>query len=125
MALGQAAPTASRSGDLQVGAGFTTASPDYGPDRIRGFAFYSDFDFPRHYGVEVDFHQLNDPVGDIYERSYEIGGRYFRRFGPRKDLKPYAKALYGRGVFNFPFNQANLAYNMRRLVWIAGRTVPA
>ena len=26
-------------------------------------------------------------------------------------LSPYIKGLYGRGVFNFPFNEANLAYN--------------
>jgi hypothetical protein len=111
-ALGQAKPAASRSGDLQVGAGFTTASPDYGTDRIRGFAFYGDFDFRPHIGLEVDFHQLNSPKTDIYERSYEVGGRYFRRYGRSGAFKPYGKVLYGRGVFNFPLNEANLAYNM-------------
>ena len=108
MGFGQAKPTAGRPGDLQIGGGFTSASPDYGSRRFRGFAFYSDFDFRAHYGVEVDFHQLNDPISDTYERTYEIGGRYVRRYG---HLKPYGKLLYGRGVFNLP-DQFNLAYNM-------------
>ena len=102
MALAQSTPAASRLGDLQVGATFTNANADYGP-RINGYGFYSDFDFLRHIGAEIDFHQLNDrtspPSEQIYERSYEVGGRYFWRFGR---FKPYGKGLYGRGVFNFP-----------------------
>lgn len=106
---GQAKYTASRAGDLQLGGGFTSADSDYTTNRLRGFAFYGDFDLNTHYGVEVDFHQANDPNSDIYERSYEVGGRYFRTYG---NIRPYVKALYGRGVFNFPYNEANLGYNM-------------
>ena len=47
--------------------------------------------------------------GDQYERTYELGGRYKRRYGK---FNPYARGMYGRGVFNFPFDQANLAYNL-------------
>ena len=119
MALAQATPAASRLGDLQVGATFTNANSDYVPNRINGYGFYSTFDFYRHIGAEVDFHQLNDHEGpsaqQIYERSYEFGGRYFRNYGR---FKPYGKALYGRGVFNFPLlpgvpsnDRANLAFN--------------
>lgn len=109
-ALGQAKTTASRLGDWQVGGGFSFGSSDYTVNKIRGFSFYSDFDLTHRYGVEVDFHQLNDPNSAVYERSYEVGGRYLlRRIGP---LKPYVKGMYGRGVFNFPLNEANLAYNM-------------
>ena len=108
----QSQAQATRLGDLQIGAGFTTASSDYVPNRIRGFAFYSDFDFREHVGIEVDFHQLNDPrPTDVYERTYEVGGRYFRRYYGGH-VKPYGKVLYGRGVFNFPQSEANLAYNM-------------
>lgn len=118
MALAQATPAASRLGDLQVGGTFTNADSDYVVNRINGFGFYSDFDFRRHIGAEVDFHQLNDRQGQstyqIYERSYEVGGRYFWNFGR---FKPYGKGLYGRGVFNYPqvfsdVQRANLAYNM-------------
>jgi hypothetical protein len=107
--FGQAKTTASRAGDLQVGGGFTTANSDYVTNQIRGFGFYSDFDLREHFGVEVDFHQLSDPNSAVYERTYEVGGRYLRHYGR---FVPYAKALYGRGVFNFPLNEANLAYNM-------------
>ena len=113
-AWSQARPTASRAGDLQIGGNYAVASSDYDQQhKIRGFGFYADFDFREHFGVEVDFHQLNDPSIPLYERSYEVGGRYVRRYGP---VKPYVRAMYGRGVFNFPTSDnlstaANLAYN--------------
>jgi opacity protein-like surface antigen len=132
-AYGQANPTADRAGDLQIGLGYTSATSEYltntaapvpNPyftDRIRGFAFYTDFDFRPHWGAELNFHQLNSPVtGDVYERTYEFGGRYVRHYGR---VAPYAKGLYGRGVFNFYQDEANLAYNM--LVGGAGIDVAA
>jgi opacity protein-like surface antigen len=45
----------------------------------------------------------------VYERTYEFGPRVYITRGR---LKPYAKFLYGRGVYNFPNNIANIAYNM-------------
>jgi len=108
-AAAQALPTATRGGDLQIGAGYSSANSDYITDRIQGFTFYSSFDFLNHFGVEVDFHQLNQSGGDLYERSYEAGGRYIRHWGK---ATPYIKALFGRGVLNYPNNYANLAYNM-------------
>jgi len=101
-AFSQADATLSRVGDLQLGGGYTaTLTSDYGPQRLSGYNFYGDFDFTQHFGIEADFHQVNDPQKDsfIYERTYEIGGRYvyhYHRFAP------YAKVLVGRGVFNFP-----------------------
>lgn len=123
-AYGQARATASRIGDLQIGGGYSMSKEDYLTNRLTGFNFYADFDFRPHWGVELNFHQLNDhtqvsdPSGSggtvstkVYERTYEVGGRYllchcYHRF------VPYAKGLYGRGVYNFPFDAANLAYNM-------------
>src|SRR5580698_8595638 len=111
IAYGQASPTASRIGDLQVGGGYTTAQPDYLTNRIRGIAFYTTFDFRPHWGAEIDFHQLNDPMPTkVYERTYEFGGRYIIHHYGR--LTPYVKGLYGRGVYNFSQSEANLAYNM-------------
>lgn len=107
---GQASPTASRRGDAQVGGGYSIASPDYGQPKIKGFNFYGDFDFTRHLGVEAEFHFVKAPGnGAIYEKTYEIGGRYFRTYGR---VIPYGKIMVGRGVFNYPGNVANLAYNM-------------
>ena len=108
---GQAVPTASRAGDLQVGVGYTSANADYSyvTDRVRGFNFYTDFDLRYHVGIEFTFHQLDDPASAVYERTYEAGGRYLRHYGR---FAPYAKGLYGRGVLNFPKSDANLAYNL-------------
>jgi opacity protein-like surface antigen len=110
-AHGQAPPTASRSADLQVGAGFTWAHSDYVPNNIGGFAFYANYDLFGHYGIEANFHRVRDPNPDplvpsnhFSETTYEIGGRYVRHYyGGR--LGPYGKVLYGRGVANFPAHQ--------------------
>src|ERR1700738_5345016 len=116
---GQASPTASRVGDLQIGAMFNLANTDYRPENFKGFGFYSTYDFKYHVGIEGEFHQINDPdaAEGIYERTYEIGPRYVLHYGR---FAPYAKVMYGRGVFNYPpvFGDpklgpiANLAYNI-------------
>ncbi len=105
----QARPTATRAGDLQVGGGFSLGKADYDTPRIRGGSIYASFDFKEHFGAEIDFHQANTASPDtLYERSYEVGGRYVRHYGI---FNPYARLMYGRGVFNYEFNEANLAYN--------------
>jgi Outer membrane protein beta-barrel domain len=111
MLRAQAVPTASRAGDFKIGGGFSTADSDYG-QRFNGGAAYFDFDFLPHIGVTGEFHFVegNDT---LYEKTYEVGGRYYRTYGR---VIPFAKVLYGRGVFNFPplpdgFT-ANLAYNL-------------
>ncbi len=112
IARAQALPTGSRTGDLKAGGGFSTANSDYG-DRYNGGAAYIDFDFRPHLGVEGEFHFVKDST-DLYEKTYEAGGRYFHPY--KKRWVPYAKVLYGRGVFNFPpladGFRANLAYNL-------------
>jgi hypothetical protein len=115
----QAVPTASAAGILQVGGMFNIANSDYAPEKIKGGGFYTTFDFRYHLGIEGEFHQINDsnPTSAIYERTYEIGPRYVYRYGR---FAPYAKLMYGRGVFNYPpvFGDpqggaaANLAYNL-------------
>jgi hypothetical protein len=107
----QSAPTASRALDLKIGGGFATANSDYA-DRYNGGAAYINFDFLPHIGVEGEFHFVKDS-SDLYEKTYEVGGRYFRTYGK---FVPYGKLMYGRGVFNFPplgdGFRANLAYNL-------------
>ncbi len=71
-----------------------------------------------HVGLMLNFNQTyaRSPKTE-YERTYEIGGRYVIHHGR---LDPYAKGMYGRGVFNFPPYpnnptgpaSANLAYNL-------------
>lgn len=117
----QASATASRAGDLKLGGGYTAAASDYG-SRFTGLYAYGDFDFLPHLGVEAEFHHIRRGNGStLYERTYEIGARYFRTYGI---LAPYAKVMVGRGVFNFPafdppapqnVPRANLAYNIYAL----------
>jgi opacity protein-like surface antigen len=124
-----AAPTATRLADLQVGGGFVWAHSDYVPNDIGGFGLYADYDIRGHYGIEADFHQVRDPNADrlvpgnhFSERTYEIGGRYVRRYD-RGRFAPYGKVLFGRGVVNFVAHQRfvpggletyvdNIGYNM-------------
>ena len=106
----QAIPTASRTADVQVGVGYSIAKPDYVQQTFPGFAAYADFDFRPHIGIEGEFHQVYSTNGDLsFERTYAIGGRYFRTCGP---LVPYVKAMVGRGDFMYPFGQTELGYNM-------------
>lgn len=101
VAWSQAHTTASRLADIQVGVDYTPyARSDYTINSIRGYGFYGTIDWTNHWGLAADYHQLNDPQPTkVYERTYEIGGRYVRHYGL---AHPYAKAMYGRGVFNFP-----------------------
>lgn len=95
------------------------AESDTNNFRLKGFTLYSSFDFTKHFGVEVDFHQMDHSQDKFYERSYEAGGRYIpKHYGP---LTPYAKGMYGRGVLNYDSGYRysdgsifynNIAYNM-------------
>jgi len=112
----QATATASRSRDLKIGGGFTTANADYSGRYQGGMAFFT-YDFNYHWGIEGNFHFVKGGgSNDLYEKTYEIGGRYFWNFRDNK-LSPYVKGMYGRGVFNFPAYvpngpHPNLAYNL-------------
>jgi len=108
----QSTPTASRPGDLQFGGGFTFGNSDYNFNNVslNGGAFYITFDKRTHWGYEADFRQVkpsSDPT--VYERTYEVGPRFYLIRGR---FAPYGKILYGRGVYNFSGNIANIAYNL-------------
>lgn len=112
----QSLPTAKRLLDIQAGGSFVAGHSDYGGS-MKGYGGYGTVDFKPHFGIVADFHQANLKSLGMYERTYEIGGRYVRHYGL---LDPYAKGEYGRGIFNFPpcFGSttgqacANLAYNL-------------
>lgn len=115
VARAQKLPTATRLLDIQAGGDFVYGHSDYGRS-LKGYGGYATVDFKPHYGVAFDFHQANG-TDQIYERTYEWGGRYVRHYAK---WNPYAKLMYGRGVFNFPpspldpmhRSAANLAYNL-------------
>jgi hypothetical protein len=106
----QATSTASRAGDLQIGAGFSIAKPDYGTQSFQGFTAYIDFSRRSHFGLEAQFHQVSSTNSDqSYQRTYEVGARYFRTYG---HIMPYLKAMIGRGDFNYPYGQTDLSYTL-------------
>jgi opacity protein-like surface antigen len=107
----QAKYTASRAGDLQIGLTYSSANANYEyvHNRIAGIGGYADFDIRAHLGFEFTLHQLDDPNSAVYQRTYEFGVRAPLHL---KFCEPYARASVGRGVLNFPKNDANLAYNM-------------
>lgn len=130
----QAVATASRKADLQVGVDFSIANPNYADDvyhlaqptsgdlHWHGYGAYVDLDLRYHLGLEFDFHQISGPDPVLYERTFEVGGRYI--YPLRHGLVPYGKAMVGRGVFNFAaidattgksVQLANLAYNTQTL----------
>lgn len=101
-ARSQATPTASRAGNLQLGAGGTLVVPDYGQAHDKGPTFYGTFDFTKHLGVEADIHYASVIApDDIGEDSYLIGPRYVI---PHKRFAPYAKVLFGIGQLNLQFD---------------------
>jgi hypothetical protein len=110
-------PTASRIADLQIGGSLVVANPGYSTlnadgttPMFRGAGFYATFDPRFHFGAELGFHQVNTSLSDqSYERTYEIGARYFRPYGR---FVPYGKVMIGRGVYNYAGSVANLAYNL-------------
>ena len=55
----QASPTASRTADLKIGGGLTTAASDYG-NRFNGGMAYFDYEFTAHLGIEGEFHFVQD-----------------------------------------------------------------
>jgi len=112
LAVAQSLPTASRLGDLQIGGGFVFAKSNYNsnPINLIGGAAYTTFAIRPHWGGEFDFrHVRSTSDSTVYERTYEIGPRIFLTRGR---LIPYAKVMYGRGVYNFSNNIANIAYNI-------------
>ena len=108
----QSLPTVSRIGDLQFGGGFTFARSGYNftPISLNGEAAYADFAIRPHWGGEVDFHRVTSSLDStVRETTFEIGPRIFLTRGR---LTPYAKVLIGRGIYNYPRNVANIAYNI-------------
>jgi len=108
--FGQALPTASRAGDAQIGVGYSNARPGYLPQSFQGIAAYADFDLRPHYGIEAEFHQVNNTGSyQSFERTYEIGARYLRTYGP---FVPYVKAMIGRGDFDYPYGETLIGYTI-------------
>lgn len=84
----------------------TAVKPDYGQTYIEGLSIYGDLDVTRHLGVEAVYQNasLRTPL-DIGENAYLIGPRIR---ATRGRFIPYAKFLFGEGIFNY-----QQGYNIR------------
>jgi hypothetical protein len=94
----QAVPTASRSGEIQIGGAVTVISPDYAQPHLKGLSIYGDYDFFHHIGIEGDIHFSIITPSDISENSYLLGPRYSWHY---KRFDPYVKGLFGIGRFGY------------------------
>jgi opacity protein-like surface antigen len=117
LSLGQATPTASRAGSIQLGIGAMFTSPDYGQKYIKGLTFYGDFDFAQHLGVEADIHYaINTPQNES-ENTYLLGPRYTFR---KKHFGVYAKGLLGLGQFGYQSGSFPNPYSSTYFVYAFG-----
>ncbi|WP_035347862.1 outer membrane beta-barrel protein [Edaphobacter aggregans] len=99
---GQAVPTAERTATVQIGAGWSVVSPDYAGKTTQGVSIYGTFDLTPHWGIEGDIHKASMITpSDIGESSYLLGPRYVFR---HNRLRPYAKALFGLGRFQYQYD---------------------
>jgi hypothetical protein len=106
----QAIPAAERPIQLEGGAGFSFASPDFGGTSatgtstlvpyIKGLTLFGDAIYHRRFGLEAEFHY--DSVltpRDIGENTYMIGPKISLIREDRMNL--YVKALGGLGAFEY------------------------
>lgn len=99
----QALHTATKTADLSGFFGYTTAQPDYGPNRNSGGTLGVNltryFHFPVAPSIELRANFVNGPV--VNERSYLVGLRAHGQIGR---WRPYGNFLVGPGNlhFNFP-----------------------
>ena len=106
----QARPTASRAAALRLGGGAVSADSGIYPDRFKGIFVFADIEMTKHFGGEFEMRQVDTSSDNqVYERTYEVGARYHRIYGR---LEPFGKIMVGRGVYNFPHDVANVAYNL-------------
>lgn len=117
----QAAPTATRFTNFQVGIGVSAANPDYSDNTlIKGVSVYGSVDFGRHLGIDGEIHDLKlSTPRDFGESSYLLGLRYGITYGR---FHPYAKALAGLGNFSLEKGtySANSSSTHRMLSFGAG-----
>ena len=96
---GQAAPTATRLADIQVGVAGSAYTLDYDDGYEEGLTVYGDVDFRKHLGIEALYRNASiQTPHDIGENHLLIGPRYHV---DRSRFSPYAKALLGSGTINF------------------------
>jgi hypothetical protein len=89
----QAVYTATKSSQLQAGAGYLYLNNDYTPKNDQGVSAWVDASLTPLIGIEAEGHLGNIvSPSDVGENSAFIGPRVTHRFGR---LQPYVKAMIG------------------------------
>lgn len=108
VSLGQAKPTATVDGHLQVGAAYSWTHPDYGTRNGNGFYIFGDADIWKHFGVEAEGRHTSSS-DRVSETSYGAGARF--RY-PIWRVEPYLRIVAGGGSFSFQNSSQNGTYGM-------------
>ncbi len=107
IALGQAMPTATRRGAIQLGGTYVGDFPDYTNSKFYGYGVYADFDYAEKFGVEFNYRDAIDQTSQLgggghvpaQQRSFEVGERYNRIYGR---VVPYARVSFGYAQMQYP-----------------------
>jgi hypothetical protein len=93
---------------IDVGATVSRYNTDYGQSNMIGGTVYVDANLYNRIGIEAEGRRLRLNSDDgLQQSTYMVGPRFSRDF---HSLRPYVKALIGRGTFEFPFGYARGSY---------------
>ena len=109
----QAIYAATRTGHLQAGVGGLLLNTDYGARDNKGLAFWADYDFSRHVGLEAGY-RLGGLIapGGIAEDTFLAGPRVLVRRGRATG---YARVMAGRGRIENEFYGQASTFNLYSL----------
>ncbi len=108
-ARAQAMPAADGPGSyIQVGGSASLYQIDYGQRNLGGGAVFIDANLYRRIGIEAEGRTLriNQDSG-AHETTYLVGPRFSLM---QSRFRSYAKFLFGRGEFYYPFHYAQGSY---------------
>jgi hypothetical protein len=123
---GQAFATATAPGVLQIGGSASFARSNQLPTdssgnpssvselssqiRSNGFGLYANFNFNDHWSLAFDMDRLNS-TGDSSSQAALEGGLRYMLFH-RARFTPYARASFGRGIYDYADNAGSIGYNV-------------
>ena len=114
----QAAYTASKRANIQVGVLGSAFTLDDNTGHEEGIGIYGDIDFTKHLGVELLYRDASIKTPhDVGENHLLVGPRYVFHRGP---FDPYAKAVIGRGTINYQVGYYLVASSESYLTYALG-----
>jgi hypothetical protein len=108
-ASAQAVAAAAADGvNIMVGVSGSGDYLQYGEHKMLGYTVFSDFNTRQRFGVEAEMSHVQwRQTANVQTTTYLAGPRYYFHRG---NWQFYAKALVGRGEFDFPYQYASGSY---------------